>query len=161
MKKNICILIILFSSGFSVFHSQNIDKKDINLSINDFPQEKIFVHFNSTFLVSGENFFYKIYCLNANTNKFSNLSKIAYIELINSDKNTIFKHKILLKSGIGKGDFFIKASIPSGNYKLVAYTQWMRNNGEATFFQNDITIINPFRANKRLTVKNEKPQGYN
>lgn len=153
MKKNIYILIILFSSGFSVFHSQNIDKKDINLSINDFPQEKIFVHFNSTFLVSGENLFYKIYCLNANTNKFSNLSKIAYVELINSDKSTVLKHKISLKSGLGKGDFFINTSIPSGNYKLIAYTQWMRNGGENTFFQNDITIINPFRANKKLKVK--------
>lgn len=131
---------------------------DNNISLNNFPQEKIFVHFNTTFLVSGESLFYKIYCLNANTNKLSNLSKIAYIELINSDKNTIFKHKIILNSGVGNGDFFIKPSIPSDNYKLIAYTQWMRNKGENSFFQNDVTIINPFRANKKLTVKTKNHQ---
>ncbi len=151
MKKNVFILIILFTTGFSAFHSQNINNSDLSLS--DFPQEKIFVHFNSSFLISGENLFYKIYCLNTSSNKLSDLSKIAYVELINSDKNTVLKHKILLKSGLGKGDFFINTSIPSGNYKLIAYTQWMRNGGENTFFQNDVTIINPFRTNKKLTVK--------
>lgn len=158
MKKNTFILIFLFAIGLFAFHGQNINEKDFNLNLNEFPQEKVYVHFNTTFLVAGESLFYKIYCLNADTNKLSNLSKIAYVELINSDRNTIFKHKIILKSGLGKGDFFIKASIPSGNYKLIAYTQWMRNKGETTFFQNDVTIINPFRANKRLTVKTENDQ---
>ena len=158
MKKNIFILSLLLSAIFSVLQGQNVGEKDINLSFNDFPQEKIFVHFNTSFLVSGENLFYKIYCLNANSNKLSNLSKIAYVELINSDKSTVIKQKVFLKSGLGKGDFFINASIPSGNYKLIVYTQWMRNNGESAFFQSDITIINPFRANERLTVRGEKPK---
>jgi hypothetical protein len=158
MKKNIFIFFLLFSAIFSVLQGQNVGEKDINLSFNDFPQEKVFVHFNTSFLVSGENLFFKIYCLNANSNKLSNLSKIAYVELINSDKSTIIKQKVLLKSGLGKGDVFINASIPSGNYKLVVYTQWLRNNGESAFFQSDITIINPFRANERLTVKAENPK---
>ncbi|WOD43023.1 hypothetical protein [Hwangdonia lutea] len=158
MKKNIFIFIIFICVGLSSIHGQSILNKDMAFNYEDFPQEKIFVHFNSTFLVSGESLFYKIYCLNANTNAISKLSKIAYVELINTDKNTVLKHKIALKSGLGKGDFFIKASIPSGNYKIIAYTQWMRNNGENTFFQNDVTIINPFRTNKKLTVKTDKNQ---
>lgn len=153
-----CILIIFICFGCSTMFSQTTLKKDNAFAYKNFPQEKIFIHFNSTFLVSGENLFYKIYCLNANTNKLSNLSKIAYVELINSDRNIVFKHKIILKSGLGKGDFLIKTSIPSGNYKLIAYTHWMRNEGESAFFQNDITIINPFRANKKLTVKTSKHQ---
>jgi len=152
MKKNIFILIGFIYFNFSAMFGQAALDKAAVFSYKDFPQEKIFVHFNGSFLVSGENLFYKIYCLNVDTNKLSNLSKIAYVELINSDKNTIFRHKIILKSGLGEGDFFIKTSIPSGNYKLVAYTQWMRNGGVDTFFQNDITIVNPFRANEKLTV---------
>ncbi|MEE9363367.1 MAG: hypothetical protein V3U92_12285 [Cellulophaga sp.] len=156
MKKSIFIIFIYVS--FSSIFGQTTLKKDNSFTYNNFPQEKIFVHFNSTLLISGEELFYKIYCLNTNTNKLSSLSKIAYVELINTDKNTIFKHKILLKSGLGEGYFFIKTSIPSGNYKLIAYTQWMRNGGVNTFFQNDITIINPFRANKKLTVNQSEHQ---
>lgn len=152
MKNYIFILIIFICVSFSAMFSQTTLKKDNAFKYKNFPQEKIFVHFNSSFLVSGENLFYKIYCLNANSSKLSSLSKIAYVELIDSDKNTVFKHKIILKSGLGKGAFFIKTSIPSGNYKLIAYTQWMRNGGVNTFYQNDITIINPFRANEKLTV---------
>lgn len=157
MKKHILILIGFVCVSLSSIFGQATLEKGVSFSYKDFPQENIFVHFNSSFLVSGENLFYKIYCLNTNTNKLSDLSKIAYVELIDPDKKTIFKHKIILKSGLGEGDFFIKTSIPSGNYKLIAYTQWMRNRGVNSFFQNDITIVNPFRANKKLTVKIPEP----
>lgn len=121
---------------------------------NTIPQEKLFVHINSTFLLTGEHFYYKIYSLNSETNKLSYLSKIAYVELISSDKNQIFKHKVRLESGIGQGDFFIPTSVQSGNYKLIAYTQWMRNKTENKFFQNDISIVNPFSEDQKKILKN-------
>ena len=122
------------------------------------PQEKLFVHINTSFLLTGEHLFYKAYCINTKTNKLSDLSKVAYVELISSDKIQIFKHKIRLESGHGQGDFFIPKSILSGNYKLIAYTQWMRNSGENIFFQNDISIINPFNENLAQILKKNEPK---
>ena len=124
--------------------------------LSDIPQEKIFVHLNSSILFSGEYLLYNIYCLNADTNRSSSLSKIAYVELIGSDKNIVIKHKIRLDQGIGNGDFFIPPTIVSGNYKLIAYTQWMRNIGESHFFQSDITIINPFNTDQNNLIRKEK-----
>lgn len=118
------------------------------------PQEKLYVHLNTTLLLTGEHFYYKVYCLNSETNSLSNISKIVYVELINSDKNQIFKQKVRLESGLGQGDFFIPTSVQSGNYKLIAYTQWMRNKEENKFFQNDISIINPFSENQNNILKN-------
>ena len=60
---------------------------------------------------SGENLYYKIYCLNANTNNLSTISKIGYVTLIKNDNTVVFKHKIKLDNGIGQGDFFINKSI--------------------------------------------------
>ena len=135
-------------------------------------KEKIFIHLNSTFFLTGENLFYKIYCLNAETNTLSKISKISYVELVAKNKNVVFSHKIRLESGLGQGDFFIPASLVSGNYKLIAYTQWMRNEGENYFFQSDIFIINPFQSNQNdiidnndidslLTQNNVKKQSFN
>ena len=131
-----------------------IKVRNENSSINSkIPQEKLFVHLNTTLLLTGDHFYYKVYCLNSEANKLSHFSKIVYVELIDSDKNQIFKQKVRLESGLGQGDFFIPTSVQSGNYKLIAYTQWMRNKEENKFFQNDVSIINPFSDNQNNILK--------
>lgn len=113
------------------------------------PQEKIFIHQNTSFLLSGEFLYYKIYCLNAVNNNLSNISKIGYVELVSSDKTIVFKHKIKFENGVGQGDFFIPSNIKSGNYKLIAYTQWMKNGKDFNYYKSDVDIINPFIENQQ------------
>ena len=140
MKRSflICLLIGSITLGFA--------QSDLNnLKI---PKEKIYLHQNSTFLMSGEYLFYKVYCLNGQTNNLTDFSKMAYVELIGSDGKIVFSHKIRLDKGKGQGDFFIPTSIASGNYKMVAFTQWMRNGSVDDFYQNDVVILNPFQTNQ-------------
>ena len=141
--KKILIIILLFLTNF-VTYSQS---KPI---IDNIPQEKIFAHLNTTFLVSGEALYYKVYCQNIKTNKPSVLSKIAYVELVSSEKKSIFKHKIKLIDGQGYGDFFIPAPLKSGTYKLIAYTKLMRNKN--LFFENDLFLINPFHEDQSKVI---------
>ena len=116
--------------------------------------ETVFVHTNSTTFVTGETLYYKVYCLNASNKKPSTVSKVAYVELINSDKENIFKNKIILESTKGQGDYFIPTTLKTGNYKLIGYTNWMLNKPVSELFQTDITIINPYIAAERKTVDN-------
>lgn len=118
----------------------------------DIPKETIFVHYNSTLLFPGETLYYQIYCLDVDLLKQSNISKIAYLTLINQNEKYIFKHKIKLKNGIGYGDFFIPADLPSGNYKILAYTRWMLN--ENNFYQGDISILNPYQGRSMNSANN-------
>jgi len=153
MKKIVILLIAMFFSVNLVINSQTIIKNnDIPIPTN-IPHEKIFIHHNTSFLLTGEYLYYKVYCLNVETGTLSNISKIAYVELVGIDKSSFFKHKIRLESGLGQGDFFIPASLPSGNYKLIAYTQWMRNGGKNRFFQDDISIVNPFQENQKAILE--------
>ena len=119
--------------------------------------ETIFVHSNATTFVSGETLFYKLYCLNPENNKPSYLSKIAYVELLDSKKISVFKHKLFLEDGMGQGDLFVSASLKTGNYKLIAHTTWMLNKSEATFYEMDIFIVNPFQVNEEK--KSEAKEG--
>ena len=151
MKKHFFLLLIIISQYYSVVAQKAVQNNNETL-FNNIHQEKIFVHFNSTFLLTGETFYYKLYCLNSTNNKLSALSKIAYVALIDSELNEVFKQKATLESGLGQGDFFIPTSIKSGNYKVVAYTQWMRNAGDTAIFTEDISIVNPFNQNQNAIL---------
>jgi len=140
MKK--ILVILLLTLPLSTAWSQTASESFM------MPGESIYLHQNSTMLMSGEYLFYKVYCLNNQTGTFSDLSKVAYVELVGKDGKPVFSHKVRLENGTGAGDFFVPTTVPSGNYKLVAFTQWMRNRGLDSFFQNDIVLINPFQNNQ-------------
>lgn len=154
MKKRIAISIIFFTSVVGSTCSQVLlNEKQFN-AYKNIPQEKLFIHYNSTLLFSGEYLYYKVYNLNSKNKKLSSLSKVAYVELIDKNTDVIFKHKIFLKSGMGQGDFFVPSKIPTGSYKLIAYTKWMLNLGNDYFFKSDINIINPYAKNQNNVNEN-------
>lgn len=55
------------------------------------------------------------------------LSKIAYIELIHESSKLDEKYVLRLENGMLEGHIQIPADAPTGNYQIVAYTQFMRN----------------------------------
>lgn len=112
-------------------------------------QETIFIHSNTTTFLTGETLYFKLYCLNPLNNTTSLISKIAYVELIDSEKKSLQKNKIYLDKGIGNGDYFIPTTLKTGNYKIVAYTKWMLNNVNSQKYEIDIFIINPFQTQEQ------------
>ena len=150
MKKIFLTLFLLFTVLFNLYSQTKISKTEFD-QFQSISQEKIYVHYNSSFLLTGEKLLYKIYCLNSKTNNKSKLSKVAYVEVINDKKESISKQKVLLKDGLGQGDLFIKTNLKSGNYKVIAYTTWMKNRN--VYFEGDIAIINPF-VQKISSTKN-------
>jgi hypothetical protein len=107
--------------------------------------ETIFVHTNATLLLTGETLYCKLYCLNPNDKKSSQISKIAYLELVGNDRKSVSRHKVYVENGMGEGYFFVPTTLKTGNYKLIAYTQWMLNGAATNFFETDIGIVNPFQ----------------
>ncbi|WPO80517.1 hypothetical protein [Flavobacterium sp. KACC 22761] len=113
--------------------------------------ESMLVKTNTSTILTGETLYYQLYCLNK-TNVFSDISEIAYLEVINDRRESVFKTKISLKNGIGSGDYFIPTTLSTGNYKLIAYTNWMLNNSQDNFFEKDFTIINPFEEHINMII---------
>lgn len=144
--KHVLILsyFLLIGSLQLVFSQHNEISKDEN-TIAQIPQESVFIHYNNSLLFSGENLYYSVYCLEESSNILSNISKVIYVELINENKASVFKHKLFINEGRGYGKYFIPSSIKSGNYKLIAYSQWMLNEPDNVIDKNDIKIINPFK----------------
>lgn len=107
--------------------------------------ETVFISTNSSALVSGETLYYKLFCLNPEDKTPSQVSQIAYVELVSSDRKSVASQKINLENGSGSGDFFIPATMPSGKYKLTGYTKRMLDYSATNFFTTDLAIINTFQ----------------
>jgi hypothetical protein len=108
-------------------------------------QEKIYVQTDKSLYLSGEILWFKLFVVDAALHKPISLSKIAYVEVYNNDLKPVLQGKIGLTAGRGDGSFFIPISLSSGNYKIRAYTNWMKNFGPEFFFEENITIINTLK----------------
>lgn len=140
-------------------HAQYVIKDGTDLlNLKKVPQEKAYIDHNGPIILSGEYLYYSIHFFNAQTNKLTDVSKIGYIALVNEAKQFIFEDKIKLEKGQGAGDFFISTQIPSGKYKLLGYTQWMKNSGLSQVFKDDIVIINPYLADQSALLPSIKEQ---
>ena len=118
-------------------------------------KEEVFIHYNSTFLLAGESLYYKFYCLDPDTGKLKDLSKVGYLELTGEDGSRVFLHKISLENGSGYGDFLIPSTVPSGSYKILGYTRWMKNAGKDHFFKGDLVVVNPYMEDQSRIIKVE------
>jgi hypothetical protein len=107
--------------------------------------EKLFVHTDKEFYVAGEIVWYKIYYLDGTFHRPLDLSKLAYVEIIDQNNKPVMQGKNKLDSSAGKGSFFLPSSIGSGSYKLRAYTNWMKNTDAGFYFEKNITIINTLK----------------
>lgn len=145
MKKRHLILVCFLLSGLLSKGQSSIQDPEILEHFKSMPQESIYVHYNTSSIFSGEHLKYKIYCLNNATRNLSDISQIAYVALVNRNAEPVFIHKVRLHSGVGYGDFFVPTEVPTGSYKLVGYTGWMKNNAIENFFQTDIRLINPYQ----------------
>ncbi|XOV91311.1 MAG: hypothetical protein ACFHWX_13975 [Bacteroidota bacterium] len=120
----------------------------INLSLNGQTnpniQEEVRMHLNNSTLITGETLLFSADIVSAQTNKFSNLSAILYVEIINEKYEPIWQAKVSVREGKGFGDFFIPSLIRTGSYQLIAYTRWMRNFNQ--YYHHPLKIINPFEA---------------
>lgn len=106
--------------------------------------EKVYLHIDRISYTSGDDIWFKAYIVDPATNKLSINTNKLYVELIAPDARIIRKRTVRIENGSGHGDFQLNDSIPSGRYRIRAYTNFMRNYDEHFFFLKEITIISPY-----------------
>jgi hypothetical protein len=141
------LLVLLLCSGKLASQARISSEEELKV-LKETPLEAIYIHSNTNLFFPGEYLYYSLYCINSRTYGLSNLSRVAYVQLIGENGSVVFTHKIRLDSGKGRGDFFFPADLSSGNYKLVAFTSWMKNGGVRQFFTTDITFLNPYKSDQ-------------
>ena len=107
-------------------------------------QEKIFLHTDRAFYLVGETMWFKAYNVEGTTNSFLDLSKVAYLEVLDKENNSVAQTKFSMLEGKGNGSLIIPATIASGMYKVRCYTNWMKNFDASYFFEMPVSVVNPF-----------------
>jgi hypothetical protein len=145
IKTYLCLLAICPVFILSTAWGQG-NLNSIRTAFNQYHQntikEKVFVHTDKNIYVTGEIAWFKLYVVDASDNKPLDLSKVAYVEILDSANKQMLRAKIALNNAEGNGSFYLPVNLNSGNYKLRAYTNWMKNFGAEYFFEKDITIVN-------------------
>ncbi len=122
--------------------------------------ERVFVHTDKEFYLAGEIIWFKLYVVDAASNRQSALSKVAYVEIISNDQHPVLQAKIALDEGLGNGSFQLPFSIRSGNFIFRAYTRWMMNVGPEACFEKPVTILNTLQAPPATADKPVNPTLY-
>jgi hypothetical protein len=117
-------------------------------------QEKIYVHTDRSSYLSGETLWYKVYLTDGAWHHLLDISKVVYLELLDSEHKPVLQTKLTLKDGMGHGSWYIPTTVNTGNYTLRAYTNWMKNFSPDFFFSKTLTLVNTYR---KLETVNQPP----
>jgi hypothetical protein len=105
-----------------------------------FPQEKLYLHFDKEYYLPGDTIWFKAYQVNASSHEPDSISKIVYVDLIGAQNSILTQLKLKSKSGFAHGDISLPDTLQPGNYRVRAYTNWMRNLDPAFFFTKILSV---------------------
>lgn len=156
------LFIVLNLWTLNILHGQNFSylnyQERFDRYRKTFLQEKVYVHTDKAFYLSGEILWFKIYYVDGAFHKPLDVSKVAYVEILDKENKAVLQGKVDLREGKGSGSFYLPVNIESGNYRFRAYTRHMKNFSPEYFFEKDITIINTIKEVKPENIVSELPK---
>ncbi|MDR1357144.1 MAG: hypothetical protein LBJ58_05685 [Tannerellaceae bacterium] len=105
-------------------------------------RERIYLQADKGLYMAGERVWLKAVATDMQGRPLD-LSKVAYVELLDGSAPRV-QLKIEMTDGLGEGSFLLPVALPTGFYRLTAYTRYMRNEGEAVYYDRLLTVVNPF-----------------
>ncbi|WP_316830661.1 TonB-dependent receptor [Pedobacter aquatilis] len=156
MKNLITRLLVLSAVFVSILAFKGDDdpfnailKKLVDYNVK-YPHEKIYLHLDKPYYAVGDDIWFKAYATNSNAKGLSLLSKIVYVELIDEKDSLRRQLKLPLMNGVSWGNIKIADTLAEGNYRIRAYTNYMRNFETDFFYDKTIKIGNSI-SNKVFT----------
>lgn len=107
---------------------------------DQYPSEKVYVHFDKPYYSVADTMFFKAY-LTFEQNVPSPLSKVVYVDVINSRDSIVKSLKLPVTNSVAYGSLELDMiNFKQDNYYVRAYTVWMFNSSPDYFFTKSIPI---------------------
>ena len=117
-------------------------------------RERVYISTDKDVYVAGDAVWLSAWCLDAGSGRLSSFSKTAYVEL-HSPTGMVQTAKIALEDGRGAGRLILPNSLPTGNYRLFAYT--LQGASEEGFDPltgaRTLSVFNTFSTERQESVK--------
>lgn len=122
-----------------------------------FSQEKLVLTTDRDIYIGGESIWFTISNFGEKTSEGTDVSKVAYLELLNKENTPIIQQKLYFKDGVATSMVNIPDTVSTGNYLLRCYTRWMTNFSPSYYEGKVIAIVNPFANNSLPPSQNNTP----
>lgn len=131
-------------------------KKKLSTFNEKQPEDRLYLQFDKPMYEPGDNIWFSAFIRDAATMKASGKSDIVHVEFLNP-KGTIEKSiNIIAKNGVAAGDFQLDQEALGGIYKVRAYTNWMKNEGENNAFEKPLQVQDIVLPNLKMKLDFEK-----
>lgn len=137
--------VFIACAGFS----QQVDST-MAIYADQFPVEKMHIHFDRTIYNKEETIWYKVYILTA-AEELTTISKNVYVEWYDTTGKMIKQTVAPLYQSTAKGAFEIPNDYKGNFIRVKAYTRWMLNDDPAFAYEKELII------NTGAAVTNQKP----
>lgn len=152
MKNKVTYSVTLLLAGLLALSLGFIDKADDPIDkiitalqkwTDTNPQEKVYLQTDKPYYLVGDTIWFKAYVTTGAKHQLSAISGALYVDLINEGDSLTKQLKLPITTGMAVGSFILADDIiHEGNYRIRAYTQWMRNAGPAYFYDRTFSVGN-------------------
>jgi alpha-2-macroglobulin-like protein len=131
-------------------------KKKVSAYNETLPEDRVYLHLDKPFYEPGDDIWFSAYVRDGQTLKPSGKSDIVHIELVNPRGGVERKISVIAKNGQAAGDFALDKEVVGGLYKIRAYTNWMKNEGEEHVFERSLQVQDVVLPNLKMKLEFEK-----
>lgn len=121
--------------------TQSLENEKVDWKNFSLLREKVYLHTDRDYYYPRETIWLKAYMGYSMPALRDTLSQTLYVEFLSPDKARLDSKVYQIKEGVAWGEFRLNDNLPSGQYYLRAYTNWMRNYGDSALFVKPIPIL--------------------
>lgn len=120
-----------------------------------FPATKISIIFNQPTYAPGDTMFFKAWYLDEELHPIKG-NHIISMNLLTGEGKIAQRINFKIQNGTAGNQMILDKELKPGGYRILAYTNWMRNFGEAYYFQKDLKIEGKYQV--KVTTTKPKVQ---
>lgn len=145
-----------------ILAAMKLSKIEVVKQLKDYvrlrPQEKVYLHQDKGYYAVGDTIWLAGYVVNAQTHKPSNLSKVLYVEVIDSQNQIKKQLKLYNDKGRATGEVVLNRDYLPGKYRLRAYTRLMTDAPKHLLFNRkfEIGLFSKKQLNARLSYQSSQ-----
>ncbi|HVS93508.1 MAG TPA: TonB-dependent receptor plug domain-containing protein [Mucilaginibacter sp.] len=106
---------------------------------SEFTAEKAYLQFDKPYYATGDTLYFKAYLTMGERHNLAWIGSVLHVDLISPQNKIVQSINLHADNGISWGDFALSDTLLAGNYRVRAWTRWMRND-PGSFFEKVIPV---------------------
>lgn len=143
MKTFRILVFVALATGMLLPAGAQVTNEIINkldLYHKKYPEESVYLQTDRSVYAPGETIWFKAWLLSETGIQPKKLSNYLYISLIDKDSIEVISHMLPFSADQLSGNLVLPQLLNPGNYKLIAYTSWMKNMPADRIFDKNILV---------------------